>query len=65
MDDGKWINFLDIGSTYRDKKGRLPQKIMPDGLHPNEAGYEIWAEAICPKLSELMGVDVPKYKRGR
>tara|TARA_B110000495_G_C23015091_1_gene601013 strand:- start:184 stop:942 length:759 start_codon:yes stop_codon:yes gene_type:complete len=65
LDDGKWINFLDIGSTYRDKKGRLPQTIMPDGLHPNEAGYEIWAEAIRPKLSELMGVDIPKYKSGK
>lgn len=65
LDDGKWISFLDIGSTYRDKKGRLPQAIMPDGLHPNEAGYEIWAEAIRPKLSELMGVDVPKYKIGK
>ena len=65
LDDGKWINFLDIGSTFRDKKGRLPQEIMPDGLHPNEAGYEVWAEAIRPKLSELMGVDVPKYRSGK
>ena len=62
LDAGKWINFLDIGSTFRDKKGRLPQEVMPDGLHPNEAGYEVWAEAIRPKLSELMGVDVPKYR---
>jgi len=65
FDDGKWIHFLDIGSVFRDKKGRLPQAIMPDGLHPNENGYEIWAEAIRPKLSELMGVDVPTYRRGK
>ncbi len=30
-------------------------KIMPDYLHPNEAGYKIWAEAIEPKVAELMG----------
>lgn len=62
LDDGKWIHYLDIGSAFRDAKGRLPQSIMPDGLHPNEAGYELWAEAIRPKLSELMGVEVPRYQ---
>jgi lysophospholipase L1-like esterase len=65
LEDGNWISYLDIGSAFRDKKGRLPQEIMPDGLHPNEAGYEIWAEAIRPKLSELMGVDIPKYWSGK
>jgi hypothetical protein len=24
-------------------------------LHPNEVGYQIWAEAIEPKAAELMG----------
>ncbi len=28
---------------------------MPDYLHPNDKGYEIWAEAIEPKVAELMG----------
>ncbi len=63
LDDGEWIHFLDIGPAFRTDKGRLPQEIMPDGLHPNEAGYEIWAEAIRPKLSELMDVEVPKYQK--
>lgn len=65
LDDGKWIHFLDIGKAFRDKKGRLPEAIMPDGLHPNEAGYEIWAEAIRPKLSGLMGVELPRYHSNR
>jgi lysophospholipase L1-like esterase len=29
---------------------------MPDALHPTEKGYSIWAEAILPKVKELMGV---------
>ena len=62
LHDGKWIHYLDIGSAFRTSKGRLPIEIMPDGLHPNEKGYEIWAEAIRPKLSEMMGADIPKYR---
>jgi len=27
---------------------------MPDGLHPNEKGYRIWAEAIAGKVKELL-----------
>ena len=34
--------------------GTLSKEIMPDFLHPNEAGYQIWADAITPKLTELM-----------
>jgi lysophospholipase L1-like esterase len=53
--DGKEIQFLDLGPKFLDEQGNLPKSVMPDGLHPNEKGYEIWAEAIKPKLTELLG----------
>ena len=28
---------------------------MPDLLHPNAKGYEIWAEAMEPTLAKLLG----------
>jgi beta-glucosidase len=28
---------------------------MPDLLHPNEKGYEIWADAMEPTLAKLLG----------
>ena len=28
---------------------------MPDFLHPNAKGYEVWAKAMEPLLVELMG----------
>ena len=28
--------------------------VMPDALHPNSLGYQIWAEAIEPTLVEMM-----------
>jgi beta-glucosidase len=53
--DGKMIHYLDINSRFLTKDGLLPKDIMPDYLHPNKAGYKIWAEAIEPKVAELMG----------
>lgn len=47
------VKYLDIGPSFLEKDGTLPKSIMPDGLHPNEKGYEIWAEAIRPTLDEL------------
>ena len=54
MDDGKNIHFLDIGTKFLQPDGSLTKDIMPDFLHLSEAGYQIWADAISPKLAELM-----------
>lgn len=32
--------------------GKVTKEIFPDGLHPNAAGYEIWASALEPVLAE-------------
>lgn len=53
--DGKRIHYLDIGEEFLDEDGTLPRRIMPDFLHPNKRGYQIWAEAIEPKIKELLG----------
>jgi lysophospholipase L1-like esterase len=55
--DGKMIHYLDINNKFLTTDGFLSMKIMPDYLHPNEEGYRIWAEAIEPKVAELMGVE--------
>ena len=53
--DGKHVYFLDISDKFLDDDGKLPKSIMPDRLHPNEKGYEIWAEAMEPMIAKLMG----------
>jgi len=53
--DNKMIYYLDINDKFLTKDGFLSMKIVPDYLHPNEAGYKIWAEAIESKVAELMG----------
>lgn len=40
------LTYLDIGSKFLTADGRLPKAMMPDGTHPSDAGYQIWAEAL-------------------
>ena len=53
--DNKMIFYLDINKKFLTADVFLSKKIMPDYLHPNEEGYKIWAEAVEPKIAELMG----------
>jgi len=54
LDDGKNVFFLDIGDKFMKPDGTLTKDVMPDFLHLSAAGYQIWADAISPKLAELM-----------
>lgn len=51
--DNKKIFFMDIGALYVDADGSIKSDLMPDNLHPNEAGYKLWLDAVKPKLDEL------------
>ncbi|WP_395751953.1 platelet-activating factor acetylhydrolase IB subunit [Prosthecobacter sp.] len=52
--DNKRIFYMDIGNTFLQPDGTLPREIMPDLLHLNAKGYQLWADAIEPKVKELM-----------
>jgi lysophospholipase L1-like esterase len=54
LDDGDKTRYLDIGPKFLDADGKLPKEIMPDALHPNVRGYQIWADAMQPLLDEMM-----------
>jgi lysophospholipase L1-like esterase len=41
-----YITYLDISKKLLALDGTLSADIMPDGTHPNEAGYKIWADAL-------------------
>ena len=53
--DNKMVFYLDIGPKFLDANGKLGREIMPDLLHPNAKGYQIWAKAIEPTVAKLMG----------
>ena len=54
LDDGKMVRYLDINPKFIEADGTLPRGIMPDLLHPNAHGYQIWADAMEPTLDEMM-----------
>lgn len=54
LDDGQRIHFLDIGQKFLQPDGSISKAIMEDFLHLSSAGYQIWADAIQPKLTELL-----------
>jgi lysophospholipase L1-like esterase len=52
--DGQKTRYMDIGKVFLDANGEIPKDIMPDGLHPNAKGYDLWYDAIAPVLEEMM-----------
>ena len=55
FDDGQHVFYTDFGFQFVERDGSISKAIMPDALHPSEAGYKIWAEAMEPKLKQLLG----------
>ena len=54
LDDGKNVRFLDIAPVFLGQDGKIPFALMPDQLHPVAAGYQLWADAMKPLLTQMM-----------
>lgn len=52
--DEQTVFFMDVAPKLMQPDGSLSKEIMPDLLHLSPQGYEIWAEAIEPKVKELL-----------
>lgn len=54
--DGKKIRYLDINDQIADQDSRLfPGMMNKDQLHPTLKVYQIWADALKPIFTELLG----------
>jgi beta-glucosidase len=56
MADGRTIRYLSINDKLADRRGWLFDGMMnPDHLHPTVRGYQIWADALKPLFTEILG----------
>jgi len=53
--NGKNIRYLNINDKLADANGKLFDGVTVDGLHLSLKGYQIWADALKPILTELLG----------
>ena len=55
--DGRRIRYLNINSRLADSGGRLHDGMMnaSDQPHPTLKGYQVWADALKPIPTELLG----------
>jgi lysophospholipase L1-like esterase len=55
--DGTRVRYLNVNDRLADKDGRLFDGMMNerDKLHPTLKGYQVWADALKPILTELLG----------
>ena len=53
--DGRRIRYLNINDQFAGRDGRLLDGMMGDKLHPTVKGYQVWADALKPLFTELLG----------
>ncbi len=54
--DGQKIRYLNINDKLADKDGKLFEGMTNrDGLHLDVRGYQVWADALKPIFTEVLG----------
>ena len=53
--DGRTIRFVNINDRLADANGTLFAGMTVDQLHPALTGYQIWADALKPIFTEVLG----------
>lgn len=48
------VTYRDYADAFLGPNGALRMDIMPDALHLNEAGYQIWAERLVKDLRSIL-----------
>lgn len=55
MADGKKIRYINVNDKLADQDGKLHPGMTVDRLHPTPKGYQIWADALKPIFTEILG----------
>lgn len=47
------MRYLALGKSFLKPDGDIDVGLMPDRLHPNAAGFEVWFDGLAPVLAEM------------
>lgn len=53
--DNQSVYWADFGFKFVADNGSIPKAMMPDFLHLTPAAYQIWAESIEERVSQIVG----------
>jgi cephalosporin-C deacetylase len=53
--DGKAVRYININEQLAFPDGHLREGMADDGLHLSVKAYQVWADALKPALTELLG----------
>ena len=53
--DGRRIRYLNINRQLANREGVPREGVTVDGLHLSVTGYQVWADALKPILTEILG----------
>jgi lysophospholipase L1-like esterase len=53
--DGKAVRYININEQLAFPDGHLREGMANDGLHLTPKAYQVWADALKPALTELLG----------
>jgi len=53
--DGRRIRYINVNDRLTGRNGALAEGVTVDGLHLSVAGYQIWADALKPIFTEILG----------
>jgi lysophospholipase L1-like esterase len=47
---GAKVDWFDLGPRFLNEQGNIPVALMSGAVHPTQAGYQIWGDALAPFL---------------
>ncbi len=53
--DDKRVRYLNINDKLADREGKLFEGMSPDRLHLSAKAYQVWADALKPVLTDILG----------
>ena len=58
--DGKSVRYVNINGQLADMENHLHEGMANDGLHLTPKAYQLWADALKPIFTEILGAPKPE-----